>query len=67
MIRENAFKDKADKDYITSSVSIVKGLKIQAELLLDLVRNKSQKNTKAYEEQRKKNWKDLSKLMGIPE
>lgn len=67
MITENAFKDKADKDYISSSVAIIKGLKIQVELFLDLVKNKSQKNTKAYEEQRKRNWKDLSKLMGIPE
>ncbi|HEV7781881.1 MAG TPA: hypothetical protein VGO58_11490 [Chitinophagaceae bacterium] len=67
MITENAFKDKADKDYITASVAIIKGLKVQVELLLDLTRNKRQKSIKAYDEQRKKNWKDLSKLMGIPE
>ncbi len=67
IIKENAFKEKADKDYISSTVAIIRGLKVQAELLLDMARNKSQKNIKAYEDQRKKNWKDLSKLMGVPE
>jgi hypothetical protein len=66
-IREKAFKEKKDEDYITSCITIIKGLKSQADYLVGLVKNNSQKNTNAYEDQRKKNWKDLSKLMGIPE
>jgi ABC-type microcin C transport system permease subunit YejB len=67
IIAANAFKDAVDKNYMLSAVAIIKGLKTQAELLIDLTRNKSQKNINAYDNQRKKNWKDLAKLMGIPE
>jgi hypothetical protein len=67
IIRKKAFKDKKDEDYLSSCIAIIKGLKTQAECLMTLVKNNTQKNTNAYEEQRKKNWKDLSKLMGIPE
>lgn len=66
-ITDGAFKEKADKDYLSSTVSIIKGLRTQVELFLLIVKNKSQKNVDAYNEQRNKNWKDLSELMGIKE
>jgi hypothetical protein len=67
IIKDKAFKDKKDEDYLGACITIIKGLKAQAGYLVDLVKNNSQKNTNAYEEQRRKNWKDLSKLMGVPE
>lgn len=66
-VRENIFKAESNKNYMTNSVSIIKGLKAQIDLFLKLVKNKNQKNLDAYDEQRTKNWKDLSKLMGIEE
>ncbi len=67
LVTENAFKKQADKDYVISSVKIIKGLKAQAQLLQNLIKSKTQKNIAAYDEQRNKNWKDLSKLMGVDE
>jgi len=67
MVVENAFKKQTDKDYVVSSVAIIKGLKIQVQLLVSLIKNKTQKNIAAYDQQRNKNWKDLSKLMGVDE
>lgn len=66
-INENAFKDLKDKDYLVASISIIKGFKTQIELLLKVVKNNSQNNLDNYDTQRNKNWKDLSKLMGIKE
>ena len=67
MVVENAFKKQADKDYVVSSINIIKGLKNQEQLLLNLIKSKTQKNIAAYDLQRNKNWKDLSKLMGVDE
>ena len=67
MIAENAFKDDADKNYISSAVAIIKGMKTQIGLFLVLVKDRTQKNVDAYDAQRNKNWKDLSKLMGVKE
>jgi len=67
MISENAFKKPSNKEYVAAAVQVIKGLKAQAQLLLNMVSNKTQKNIKAYDEQRNKNWKDISKLMGVEE
>ncbi|MDZ4806775.1 MAG: hypothetical protein SGI96_00740 [Bacteroidota bacterium] len=67
MITENAFKKQTDKDYVVSCVAIIKGLKNQVQLLINLIKNKTQKNIAAYDEQRNKSWKNLSKLMGVDE
>ncbi|MBC7872912.1 MAG: hypothetical protein H7Y01_02890 [Ferruginibacter sp.] len=67
MVSEGAFKDKADNEYVLSSVSLLKGFKTQADLFLSIVKNKTQKNIDAYDDQRNKNWRDLSKLMGVKE
>jgi len=60
-------KDKQDQDFAGSVINILKGLKKQAQLLEDYVDNKSKQKQDAYEVQRKKNWSDISKLMGIDE
>jgi len=55
MVVENAFKKQTDKDYVVSSVAIIKGLKIQVQLLISLIKNKTQKNITGYDQQRNKN------------
>lgn len=67
MSTENVFLKQTDKEYVVAIINIIKGLKIQSQFLLAIVKSKTQKNSIAYEEQRNKNWKDLSKLMGIKE
>lgn len=67
MIQEGAFSSQLTKDYIRSSVPIIRGLSAQADLFLKLVANKNKKTTAAYEAQRDSNWRELSKLMGLKE
>ncbi len=58
-------KAKDDIDYANTAISILKGLKMQAQFMLNYVNNKSQQNQDAYDAQRNKNWKQISKLMGL--
>jgi len=60
-------KDTKDQEFAGSVINILKGLKKQAQLLEDYVDNKSKQKQDAYEDQRKKNWSAISKLMGIDE
>jgi len=60
-------KAKKDQDFAGSLITVLKGLKNQAQLLEDFADNKSRQKQEAYEEQRKKNWSAISKLMGIEE
>ena len=43
MIFENVFTKLTDKDYVVASVNVIKGLKAQLQLLLGIVKNKTQK------------------------
>lgn len=61
------FKDEKDQDFASSLINILKGLKMQAQLLEDYADNKSRQKQDAYEAQRKINWSAISKLMGIEE
>lgn len=63
----NFLKDKPDQDYAVSAVDILKGLKKQAQWFQDYAKTSNKQKQADYEEQRKKNWKDISKLMGIDE
>jgi len=67
LITDNALKDENDKNYIIATKEIIAGLKKQAEILADYAKTNSSQQQKAYEQQRQKNWKDISKLMGIEE
>jgi hypothetical protein len=60
-------KDKKDQDFADSVINTLKGLKKQAQLLVDYADNKNRQKQDAYEVQRKQNWSALSKLMGIDE
>jgi len=59
--------DTKDQNFAGSVITILKGLKKQANLLEDYADNKSRQKQEAYEEQRKQNWSAISKLMGIEE
>lgn len=65
LVTENTLKDVNDKNYAATVIGILKGLKKQAQLLVDYVQNKTEKNMSAYDDQRKENWKGISKLMGL--
>jgi len=63
----NFLKDKSDQDYSVSAIDVLKGLKKQAQLLQDYAKTSNKQKQSDYEDQRKKNWNDISKLMGIDE
>lgn len=67
LLNENALSNDKEKNYITAAKEVITGLKKQAEILADYARTNSSRQQKAYEQQRQKNWKDISKLMGIEE
>jgi hypothetical protein len=60
-------KDKSDQDYSASIITILKGLKKQAQLMQDYAKLKTQQKLDDYDTQRKENWKKISQLMGIEE
>ena len=67
LVEGGFIKDSSDISYIRSSISLMKGLKKQAELTQEYAKRKTQSRLNEYDEQRRKNWKDLSKMMGIDE
>lgn len=67
LINTSMLNASEDKDYATTIIKILKGLSKQAQLLENYTTNKSRQNQDAYESQRKRNWSDISKLMGIEE
>ena len=54
-----------DMNYATAAITIMKGLKLQAQFMLDYMKDNTKKSQDAYDAQRTKNWKDISKLMGL--
>jgi hypothetical protein len=67
LIKENIIANEKQKNYIASAKDVIEGLKKQAEIQAEYARTNSNRQQKAYAEQRQKNWKDISKLMGIEE
>ena len=65
LVKGKYLTDSVDIQYANSAALILKGLKKQSELLLEYVKNKSKQKSDIYEDQRSKNWKDISKLMGL--
>ena len=67
LILTGTFSSKEEKDDVAVTKSIFIGIKKQADLMLEYVRNKGQHRLDAYGEQRKKNWSEISKMMGVEE
>jgi hypothetical protein len=67
LLKDSIVTAQADREYAVSSIAILNGLKLQAELLQEFADTDSNKKKVAYEEQRKKNWSAISLLMGIKE
>jgi hypothetical protein len=63
----NFLKEKKHQDYCESVKTILNGLKIQSNLMIDYAKRKTSAKQVAIEEARKKNWSDINKLMGIDE
>jgi len=64
---QKIIQTQADIDYANTAITILNGLKIQAQLMEDYANTKKQQKLNEYDVQRKKNWSAISKLMGIPE
>lgn len=65
MVTNNILKDEADVTYMKECMTIMKGLKTQAQYLIDYAETGKADRQNAYAEQRDKNWKAISKLMGV--
>ena len=67
LVKDNMLNTTMDRDYAVSAISILEGLKKQAGFLQEYAQTNSRQKQEAYDDQRKKNWSVLSKLMGIKE
>jgi len=67
LIDQKTLQNQSDIDYTNKTISILNGLKIQAQLMDDYVTTKRQQKLNDYDAQRKKNWAAISKLMGVEE
>jgi hypothetical protein len=65
LLTTNSLADKNDQDFMRTSIAVIKGLKNQAQYFQDYMKNKSDQRKDKYDEQRKENWKQISKLMGL--
>jgi hypothetical protein len=65
LIEKNVWLEKNDQDFMRASLLIIKGLKNQAQYFQDYMKNKSDQRKDKFEDQRKENWKQISKLMGL--
>jgi len=65
LLEKNYLPDQNDKDFMRSTISVIKGLQSQAQYFLDYIKNKTDQRKDKYESQRKENWKQISKLMGL--
>ena len=65
LVKGQFLTDSVDIRYAGSAALVLKGLKKQSELLMEYVKNKSKQKSDAYDDQRNRNWKEISKLMGL--
>ena len=67
LIKDSILNTETDRNFLISAISILNGLKKQAQLLQEFAQTKNYGKQESYDDQRKKNWSALSKLMGIKE
>lgn len=67
LVKDSILSTQTDRNYLISAISILNGLKKQAQLLQEFAQTNNQQKQEGYDDQRKKNWSALSKLMGIKE
>ena len=67
LITDKMLKDPSDVEFGRGVIDVLKGLKKQAQLLLDYVKTRRQDKQNAYAQQRKENWSAICKIMGIKE
>lgn len=65
LIDEKVLNDQLDVDFMKTTISIVTGLKNQAQYYEDYIDNKNDDRKAKYDDQRKENWKGISKVLGI--
>jgi hypothetical protein len=62
---ENTLSDPQDRNYASTTSTILTGLKKQANLMIEYVKSKTPQRMEAYEAQRNQNWDSIAELMGI--
>jgi hypothetical protein len=67
LVSIGTFSSKEYREDVATTKSIFNGLKKQIDLMLEYIRSKTPQRLEAFEEQRKKNWSAISKMMGIDE
>lgn len=66
LITDKALIDKDDIYFISEVSSIIKGLKRQMDLFQEYAKDKSDARITTYDNQRKKNWDKIARLLDIP-
>ena len=61
----NNLQDSVDANYARNTATLLQGLKKQVQHLQEYVNSKSKQKLDAFHVQQDKNWKAISKLMGI--
>ncbi len=64
--QEQSLQGQFEKEYAAAAIAVLKGLDKQAQLMQEYVKKRNQSKLEAYSTQRDKNWKDISRLMGLP-
>ena len=65
LIDEKVLNDQLDVDFMKTTIGIVNGLKNQAQYYEDYISNKNDDRKNKYDDQRKENWKGISKILGL--
>jgi hypothetical protein len=67
LLSESIVKNQTDIDYADQSITLLQGLKKQAQLMEEYVNSRKNNKLDEYQVQRKKNWATISKMMGLDE
>ena len=65
LINANYVKSAEDRIFFSDYIGVLKGVQLQAQHYIDLVKTQHEDKRTAYNEQRKKNWAEIKRLLGI--
>lgn len=65
LLDDKVLNDERDVDFMKNVISIVTGLKKQAQYYEDYMANKNDDRKSKYDDQRKENWNGISKVLGL--
>lgn len=65
LVDDKVLNDQRDVDFMKNTITIIKGLKNQAQYYEDYMANKNDERKTKYDDQRKENWNGISKVLGL--